>query len=218
MGPEEKWWEPSDSELEDMIQGPAHHPGVPAGGGPEDRLEDGPLDGVEEAPRTLHPLASTETPLPPVLAISAFALAIGLISPWEWHGSGFQALSWSISDLTFIFTEGLNNYSEWGFNPLSFIGWAMFPMLSLVFVTTFVATWYKSRQGDEEFGRKASIFHLSFFGVWYLLSIINSIFNYGYFEIWLPTEWNYGIFIAAASGIGLHPTVYGLVEKLSNSH
>ncbi len=190
------WWEPSDAELEDMI---------------EDRLEDGPLP--PEAPETTID-SDGKKARARILGISTGGLLLGLISPWRYE-SGFQALGWSISDLTFAFTEGLNYYSEWGFTPLSFIGWVMFPMLSLVFVTTFVATWYKSRQGDEEFGRKASTFHLSFFGVWYLLSII----NYGYVGgIWLPTEWDYGIFIAAASGIGLHPTAYGLVEKLSNSH
>ena len=208
MDSEEKWWEPSDAELEDMI---------------EDRLEDGPLP--SEATETTSRKLKISSNIPPIsrgkaLTISSGGLLLGLISPWGfWYESGFQTLRWSISDLTFIFTEGLNYYSEWGMTPLGYIEWTMFPMLSLVFVTTFVATWYKSRQGDEEFGRKASIFHLSFFGVWYLLSIINQIINYGYVGgIWLPTEWDYGIFIAAASGIGLHPTAYGLVEKFSNSY
>jgi hypothetical protein len=145
------------------------------------------------------------------LALSSGGLLLGLISPWGfWYESGFWALRWSIPDLTFVFTEGLNNYSEWGFTPLSFIEWAMFPMLPLVFVTTFVATWYKSLQGDKDFGRKASIFHLSFFGIFICLNTI----VWGFFP---PSGHDYGIWIAAFSGIGLHPTAYGLVEKFSNS-
>ena len=203
MVSEEKWWEPSDTELEDMI---------------EDRLEGGPLNGIEETPETSIDSGGEKTRAK-ILSASTGALIFGLISPWGfWYESGFQTLRWSISNLTFIFTEGLNNYSEWGFTPLSFIEWAMFPMLPLVFVTTFVATWYKSLQGDKDFGRKASIFHLSFFGVWYLLSIITAFINWGYFEIWLPSLYDIGLWIAAVSGIGLHPTAYGLVEKFSNSY
>ena len=112
-----------------------------------------------------------------------------------------------------MLTDGISfAFSDLEMNPLEYIHWLMGPLLPLVFVTTFVATWYKSREGDEEFGRKASIFHLSFFGVWCFLNW----FIWG--EVFLPSEWDYGIFIAAASGIGLHPMAYGLVEKLSNSH
>tara|TARA_B000000460_G_C21271236_1_gene287606 strand:+ start:172 stop:510 length:339 start_codon:yes stop_codon:yes gene_type:complete len=112
-----------------------------------------------------------------------------------------------------MLTDGTSlAFSDLGMNPLEYIHWLMGPLLPLVFVTTFVATWYKSREGDEEFGRKASIFHLSFFGVWCFLNWF--IWGGGF----LPSEWDYGIFIAAASGIGLHPMAYGLVEKLSNSH
>ena len=159
-----------------------------------------------------HPLTSTETHLSPEFRIACFGLLIGLVSPWGWYGSGFQALRWSFQDVLWTLTEGLSMYSEWGMTPLGYIHWLLHPLLPLVFVTTFVATWYKSREGDEEFGRKASIFHLSFFGVWCLLNW----FIWG--EVFLPSEWDYGIFIAAASGIGLHPMAYGLVEKLSNSH
>ena len=109
--------------------------------------------------------------------------------------------------MTFVFTEGLNNYYLWGFTPLSFIAWAMYPMLSLVFVTTFVATWYKSLQGGKDFGRKASVFHLSFFGIFFFVNII----NWGFYP---PSSHDYGLWIAVASGIGLHPTAFGLVEKL----
>ena len=194
MVSEEKWWEPSDIELEDMI---------------EDRLEGGPLNGIEETPETSIDSGGEKTRAK-ILSASTGALIFGLISPWGfWYESGFQTLRWSISNLTFIFTEGLNNYSEWGFTPLSFIEWAMFPMLPLVFVTTFVATWYKSLQGDKDFGRKASIFHLSFFGIFFCLNTI----VWGFYP---PSGHDYGIWIAAASGIGLHPTAYGLVEKLSN--
>lgn len=139
---------------------------------------------------------------------STVALAFGLSSPWSWFGSGFQAIEFLILD-PFFFIEGLRNYSLWGFTHLTFIEYVMFPMMPLVFVATFASTWYKFREGDEEFGRKASNFHLSFFVLWYLLLIP----GWGFF---LPTGWDYGIFIAAASGIGLHPTAYGLVEKLSN--
>ena len=159
-----------------------------------------------------HPLTSTETHLSPEFRISCFGLLIGLISPWGWYDSGLQALRWSFQDVLWTLTDGLAVYSEWGMTPLEYIHWLMGPLLPLVFVTTFVATWYKSREGDEEFGRKASIFHLSFFGVWCFLNW----FSWG--EGFLPSGWDYGIFIAAASGIGLHPTAYGLVEKLSNSH
>ena len=159
-----------------------------------------------------HPLTSTETPLPSGFRTASFGLLIGLMSPWGWYESGAQALRWSFQDVLWTLTDGLSMYSEWGMTPLEYIHWLMGPLLPLVFVTTFVATWYKSREGDEEFGRKASIFHLSFFGVWCFLN----------WFIWggglLPSEWDYGIFIAAASGIGLHPMAYGLVEKLSNSH
>ena len=209
---EDKWWEPSDAELEAMI---------------EDRLEDGPLP--PEAPETTSRKLKINSNIPPIsrgkaLTISSGGLVLGFLSPWSWLGSGFQALRWSFQDVLWVLTDLPSLYSEWGMTPLDYIQWLMGPLLPLVFVTTFVLTWYTfqfsnhSQQEHEEFSRKASIFHLSFFGVWYLLSIINSIFNYGHFEIWLPTEWNYGIFIAAASGIGLHPTAYGLVEKLSNSH
>ena len=204
MDSEEKWWEPSDAELEDMI---------------EDRLEDGPLP--SEATETTSRKLKISSNIPPIsrgkaLTISSGGLLLGLISPWGfWYESGFQALSWSISDLTFLFQEGLNYYSEWGMTPLGYIEWLMYSLLPLVFVTTFVATWYKSREGEEEFGRKTSIFHLSFFGVWYLLNILNSGLLTGQFELVFPTERNYGMWIAAASGIGLHPTVYGLGEHIT---
>ncbi len=194
MDSEEKWWEPSDAELEDMI---------------EDRLEDGPLDGVEEAPETT--IDSGEENRAGILIIFSGGLVFGLFSPWNWYyGSGFQALRWSFEDVQFVLTDGLSFYSEWGMDPLDYIEWLMYPLLPLVFVTTFVATWYKSREGDEEFGRKASIFHLSFFGIWYLLNV----FNWGAF---FPSESDYGMWIAAASGIGLHPTAYGLKERISNT-
>ena len=195
MDSEEKWWEPSDAELEDMI---------------EDRLEDGPLDGVEEAPETTID-SGGEKNRARILSIFSGGLVFGLFSPWNWYyGSGFQALRWSFEDVQFVLTDGLSFYSEWGMNPLDYIEWLMYPLLPLVFVTTFVATWYKSREGDEEFGRKASIFHLSFFGIWYLLNV----FNWGAF---FPSESDYGMWIAAASGIGLHPTAYGLKERISNT-
>jgi len=140
-----------------------------------------------------------------ILGIFSGGLVIGLFSPWNWYGSGFQALRWSFEDVQFVLTDGLSFYSEWGMTPLDYIQWLIYPLLSVVFVATFVATWYKYRQGDEEFGRKASIFHLSFFGVWYLLSISQ-------WGLFFPDSYNYGLWIVAASGIGLHPTVYGLVE------
>ena len=138
------------------------------------------------------------------------ALIFGFVSPWGWYDTGFLALRWSFQDALWILTDGLSFYSEWGMNPLEYTHWLMGPLLPLVFVTTFVATWYKSRNGNEEFGRKASIFHLSFFGVWWSL-------NFFFWGVSFPSEWDYGIFIAAASGIGLHPTAYGLVEKFSNT-
>jgi hypothetical protein len=153
----------------------------------------------------------TKTPSWPSVAV----LLSGLFSPWNWYGSGFQALRWSFEDVQFVLTDGLSFYSEWGMTPLDYIQWLMYPLLSVVFVATFVATWYKSRQGEGEFGRKASIFHLSFFGVWYLLSILNWYSLTGQFELIFPSEWNYGMWIAAASGIGLHPTAYGLGEHIT---
>ena len=151
-----------------------------------------------------------------ILGISSGGLVLGLFSPWNWYGSGFQALRWSFEDVQFVLTDGLSFYSEWGMTPLDYIQWLIYPLLSVVFVTTFVATWRnRQRQGDEEFGRKASIFHLSFFGVWYLLNILNSGLLTGQFELVFPTERNYGMWIAAASGIGLHPTVYGLGEHIT---
>ncbi len=159
-----------------------------------------------------HPLTSTKTPLSSGFRTASFGLLIGLMSPWGWYESGSQALRWSFQDVLWTLTDGLSLYSDSGMTPLGYIHWLMGPLLPLVFVTTFVATWYKSREGDEEFGRKASIFHLSFFGVWCFLNWF--IWGGGF----LPSGWDYGIFIAAASGIGLHPMAYGLVEKLSNSH
>ena len=151
-----------------------------------------------------------------ILGIFSGGLVIGLFSPWNWYGSGFQALRWSFEDVQFVLTDGLSFYSEWGMTPLDYIQWLIYPLLSVVFVTTFVATWRnRQRQGDEEFGRKASIFHLSFFGVWYLLNILNSGLLTGQFELVFPTERNYGMWIAAASGIGLHPTAYGLGEHIT---
>ncbi len=196
MVSEEKWWEPSDTELEDMI---------------EDRLEGGPLNGIEETPETSIDSGGENTRVR-ILGISTGVLSVGFLSPWGWYDSGFQALRWSFQDVLWTLTDGLSMYSEWGMTPLGYIHWLLHPLLPLVFVTTFVATWYKSREGDEEFGRKASIFHLSFFGVWCFLNLF--IWGGGF----LPSGWDYGIFIAAASGIGLHPMAYGLMEKLSNSH
>jgi hypothetical protein len=204
MDSEEKWWEPSDTELEDMI---------------EDRLEDGPLDGVEEAPETTID-SGGEKNRARILGISTGVLSVGFLSPWYWGGSGFQALRWSFQDVLWILTDGLSLYSEWEMTPLDYIQWLMGPLLPLVFVTTFVLTWYTfqfsnhSQQEHEEFSRKASTFHLSFFGVWYLLSIITAFINWGYFDIWYPTAYDIGLWIAAASGIGLHPTAFGLAEKL----
>jgi len=156
----------------------------------------------------------TKTPSWPSVAVLLF----GLFSPWNYYGSGFVALRHSFSEVLWVFTDGLSMYfgwgSEWGLTPFDVIGWLIYPLLPVVFVATFVATWYKYRQGDEEFGRKASIFHLSFFGVWYLLSILNWYSLTGQFEIIFPSEWNYGMWIAAASGIGLHPTAYGLGERI----
>ena len=161
----------------------------------------------------------TKTPSWPSVAVLLF----GLFSPWNWYGSGFQALRWSFEDVQFVLTDGLSFYSEWGMTPLDYIQWLMGPLLPLVFVTTFVLTWYTfqfsnhSQQEHEEFSRKASTFHLSFFGVWYLLSIITAFINWGYFEIWLPSLYDIGLWIAAVSGIGLHPTAYGLKERFSNT-
>ena len=141
-----------------------------------------------------HPLTSTETHLSPEFRISCFGLLIGLVSPWGWYGSGFQALRWSFQDVLWMLTDGISfAFSDLEMNPLEYIHWLMGPLLPLVFVTTFVATWYKSREGDEEFGRKASIFHLSFFGVWCFLNW----FSWG--GGFLPSGWDYVIFIAAAS-------------------
>ena len=144
-----------------------------------------------------------------ILAISSGGLLFGLFSPWNYYGSGFHALWSSFSDVLWVFTDGLSMYFEWGLTPFDLIGWLMTPLLPLVFVTTFVATWYKSRQGDEEFSRKASKFHLYFFGIWYFFH-----FHYEWFFPF-PSEWNYGMWIAAASGIGLHPTAYGLGEHIT---
>ncbi len=165
-------------------------------------------DSYTPEPKQEIPAEDKNIRIPQILGQSTFLLVIGLISPWNWFDSGFQAIEFLILD-PFFFIDGLRNYSLWGFTPLGFIEYIMMPMMSLVFVATFASTWYKFRQGDEEFGRKASNFHLSFFGIWYLISIV----EWGFF---LPSGWDFGIFIAAASGIGLHPTAYGLVEKLSN--
>jgi hypothetical protein len=160
-------------------------------------------------PKQETPAEDKNIPIPQLLGLSTVLLVIGLSSPWNWFDSGFQGIEFLISD-PFFFIDGLTNYSLWGFTLLGFIEYIMMPMMSLVFVATFASTWYQFRQGDEEFGRKASNFHLSFFGIWYLITIV----EWGFF---LPSEWDYGIFIAAASGIGLHPTAYGLAEKLSNA-
>ena len=200
MVSEGKWWEPSDTELEDMI---------------EDRLEDGPLNGVEETPETSID-SGGENIRARILGISTGVLSVGFLSPWYWGGSGFQALRWSFQDVLWILTDGLSLYSEWEMTPLDYIQWLMGPLLPLVFVTTFVLTWYTfqfsnhSQQEHEEFSRKASIFHLSFFGIFICLNTI----VWGFFP---PSGHDYGIWIAAFSGIGLHPTAYGLVEKFSNS-
>ena len=153
-----------------------------------------------------------------ILGIFSGGLVIGLFSPWGGYDSGFQALWYSFSDVLWVFTDGLSMYFEWGsefgLTPFYVISWLIYPLLPVVFVATFVATWRnRQRQGDEEFGRKASIFHLSFFGVWYLLTIINWWSSPWVVEL-LPNEWDYGMWIAAASGIGLHPTAYGLGERI----
>ena len=139
------------------------------------------------------------------LKISSGVLAISFLLPWWGYSSGFQALRWAPQEAWFVLTEA----RLWDLPFLQYVDWQMSTLLPLVFVATFVATW--SRQQDPpEFGRKASNFHLLFFAVWYLIGI----YNWGEF---LPNEWNYAVFIAAASGIGLHPTAYGLAEKLSNA-
>ena len=140
------------------------------------------------------------------MSISTVALVIALIAPWWGYSSGFQALRWAPQEAWFVLTEA----RLYNLPFLNYVHWQMSTLLPLVFVATVVATWYKFREGDEEFGRKASNFHLSFFAVWYLIGI----YNWGEF---LPNEWNYAVFIAAASGIGLHPTAYGLEEKFSNA-
>ena len=138
------------------------------------------------------------------LKIASGVLIFALIMPWWGFSSGFQALRWSPQDAWFVLTEA----RLWGLPLLGYIHWQMSTLLPLVFVATFVATWSKTSP-RQEFGRKASNFHLLFFAVWYLIGI----YQWSYF---LPQEWNYAVFIAAASGIGLHPTAYGLAEKFSS--
>ena len=138
------------------------------------------------------------------LKIASGVLIFALIMPWWGFSSGFQALRWSPQDAWFVLTEA----RLWGLPLLGYIHWQMSTLLPLVFVATFVATWSKTSP-RQEFGRKASNFHLLFFAVWYLIGI----YQWGNF---LPQEWNYAVFIAAASGIGLHPTAYGLAEKFSS--
>ena len=138
------------------------------------------------------------------LKIASGVLIFALIIPWWGFSSGFQALRWSPQDAWFVLTEA----RLWGLPLLDYFHWQMSTLLPLVFVATFVATWSKTSP-RQEFGRKASNFHLLFFAVWYLIGI----YQWGNF---LPQEWNYAVFIAAASGIGLHPTAYGLAEKFSS--
>jgi len=138
------------------------------------------------------------------LKIASGVLIFALIIPWWGFSSGFQALRWSPQDAWFVLTEA----RLWGLPLLDYIHWQMSTLLPLVFVATFAATWSKTSP-RQEFGRKASNFHLLFFAVWYLIGI----YQWGYF---LPNEWDYAVFIAAASGIGLHPTAYGLAEKFSS--
>ena len=155
-----------------------------------------------------------------VLVISSGVLIFGLFSPWSWYGfTGFERLQYSFSDMEYLLTLG-NQWTcgyescglyEW-MTPLRYIERLVYYLLPLVFVTTFVATWYKSRQGDEEFGRKASTFHLSFFGIYYLINIL-AWGGSEYLVSVFPEAWDYGMWIAAASGIGLHPTAYGLEER-----
>jgi len=138
------------------------------------------------------------------LKIASGVLIFALIIPWWGFSSGFQALRWSPQDAWFVLTEA----RLWGLPLLDYFHLQMSTLLPLVFVATFVATWSKTSP-RQEFGRKASNFHLLFFAVWYLIGI----YQWGYF---LPNEWDYAVFIAAASGIGLHPTAYGLAEKFSS--
>ena len=181
-----------------------------SGDGPEPEIKPETTQATE-APETTN--GFDVLPRIKVLTISSVGLFVGFTSHWSWwQRSGFEALRNSFSDVALVLTDGLSLYSEWGLTPLEYIEWLMFPLLPLVFVTTFVVTWYNSLQGDWEFGKKASIFHLSFFGVWYLLHILNWVSLTGQFELVFPDSYNYGLWIAAASGIGLHPTVYGLVE------
>ena len=138
------------------------------------------------------------------LKIASGVLIFALIMPWWGFSSGFQALRWSPQDAWFVLTEA----RLWGLPLLGYIHWQMSTLLPLVFVATFVATWSKTSP-RQEFGRKASNFHLLFFAVWYFIGI----YQWGLF---LPNEWDYAVFIAAASGIGLHPTAYGIAEKFSS--
>ena len=185
-----------------------------SGDEPEPEIKPETTQATEAAPTTIG--SGEGMNINTILAISSGGLLFGLFSPWNYYGSGFVALWSSFSDVLWVFTDGLSMYFEWGLTPFDVIGWLIYPLLSVVFVATFVATWRnRQRQGDEEFGRKASIFHLSFFGVWYLLSILNWYSWSGQFELIFPSEWNYGMWIAAASGIGLHPTAYGLGEHIT---
>jgi len=133
------------------------------------------------------------------LTISSVALIFGLFSPWGWYDSGLVALRYSFSDLAWLLTDGYSFwFSDLGMGPLGYISWLMDILLPLVFVTTFVATWYKSLRGDENFGRKARLFHLSFFVVLWIIS------SWHFGDVWLPYGEDFGTWIAAASGIGLH--------------
>ncbi len=157
---------------------------------PEPKTESETTQATEAAETTIDYTA---------LTISSGGLIFGLFSPWSWYDSGLHALRYTFSDLSWLLTDGYSFwFSDLGMGPLGYISWLMDILLPLVFVTTFVATWYKSLRGDENFGRKARFFHLSFFVVLWIIS------SWHFGDVWLPHGENFGTWIAAASGIGLH--------------
>ena len=145
------------------------------------------------------------------LIISTIAVLAGFLLPWG--GGPMASLSGSVNGFQYL-GEVPSNLGFWlggdGFYWLSAterLGVILRSLLPLVFITTFMATWYRHLQGNDDFGRVASRVHLYLFGGWYALTFL----SYG---IITPSlEYNIGLYVAGISGLGLDPSIYESVKK-----
>jgi hypothetical protein len=146
-----------------------------------------------------------------MLIVSTIGMGVAMLLPWGgwWtpdggFGSynGLDHMRGAPDQVGFLLSDGLQ--SPW-LTGLGWLDWFVFSVLSLVFVLTFAATWYKHKDGGRS-GRKASKVHLGFFGIWLVLYFL----NYGGFPV---LDLHLGILVAGICGIGLDPSVEKYLER-----